>query len=130
MKNDKFDTFLFLLSTAFTNMSEGANQQHVTIVSEHGYNLTMNFVLHSEYPEIVVNAPKMEFSEVNFLPHLPREFGVDLTTDQLAKLFEFLKLTHKVTSMAVMSHTDALFLFTDKEIILMMREPYDKSGIN
>lgn len=129
MKKDKFDTFMVLLGSAFEAM-ETCEEQHVTIVSENGYNLAINMVVNSRYPEIVKNAPKMEFSEINFLSHLPREFGFDLTTDQLSEFYTYLKSMSKFTSISPFSPKDNLFLFTDKITVLMAREPYDKSGIN
>lgn len=130
MKKDKFDTFVILLGSAFEAMEQHAEEQHVTIVSEHGYNLAINMVVNTRYPEIVKNAPKMEFNEINFLTHLPRQFGTDLTTDQLHEFYKYLKEGDKIKSMNVFTPNDSVFLFTDKIIILIAKEPYDKSGVN
>lgn len=130
MKQDKFDTFIYLLGNAFAAMSKGEEEQHVTIISSNGYNLTINMVQQTTYPEIVKNMPKLEFSEINFVQQLPREFGIDLTTDQLAEFYTYLKTMNQFTGMGTQSARDALFLFTDKIIVLLMRETYDKTGLN
>lgn len=130
MKKDKFDTFMVLLGSAFEAMDQHAEEQHVTIVSDYGYNLAINMVVNKRYPEIAKNAPKMEFNEINFLTHLPREFGVDMGPGQLQEFYKYLKTMDKIKTMNVFTPRDSLFLFTDNITILMAKEPYDKSGIN
>lgn len=130
MLKDKFDTLLCLLGHAFVAIDEGKRIQNVIIVSPNGYNLTFNIVVHDEYPKIFKYADKVDFTEENFLERLPPEFYTDLDSDRLKNLFNYLKTTRNFTAISGALPHDAMFLFTDKEIVLMMCEAYDKSGIN
>lgn len=134
MQDAKFVTLTCMLATIFEQIDQGHRTGHVAIACHNDYNLTFNIAAKSAFPEITGKARTKEFNEENFVNHIPPEFKHDLDLGQVKDLFKFLQTSRNFTGMELGSDIgtdhDTLFLFTDKEIILMMREEYDLSGVN
>lgn len=134
MQDDKFATLTCMLGMVFEEFDQGKTTAHVAIASPNNYNLSFNIAAKSVFPNVTGEARTIAFTEENFIDNLPPEFKLDLTFGQLKDLFRYLKSARNIVGMErgqdIGTSEGTLFLFTDNEIILIMREEYSLAGQN